>query len=426
MTNNYYSHAHYYAQYVDGLLGAFIIHDPDDPYLNDYDEEYTVILNDWHHTESSVLVDWYMSLDSDGDEPMPDIGLINGKNKYNCSLVSEGSQCVDVELEKFTFVYGKRYRLRIINASAFAAFFFSIDNHYLDVIEVEGTYVERYTVTCIPINAGQRYSVIVTADQEISNYWMRSAFHMGFYSSRPSTLEVYNKAIIHYEGADGVDPETGSWDDSTMLDWWDLDQLVDLKPYYFEPLPENTHTLVLALACTDDDNEVSMALVNGSSFTPDYNASTLDRVYNRIQEYDSRQNIYSFIYYGQVVDVIIINYDGGEHPFHMHSHKFWVIGSERFFTDYGISPENLNFVDPIQRDTVTVPEAGWAIIRFIVDSPGVWAFHCHIEWHVEAGLVAQFVELPDMIAQMNPPEEWKNLCKNQTTTITNQDTSFSL
>ncbi|CAG8755459.1 18196_t:CDS:2, partial [Acaulospora morrowiae] len=58
--------------------------------------------------------------------------------------------------------------------------------------------------------------------------------------------------------------------------------------------------------------------------------------------------------------------------------------------------------------------------------PGVWAFHCHIEWHVEAGLVAQFVELPDMIAQMNPPEEWKNLCNNQNTTITNQETSFSL
>ncbi|CAG8704283.1 3882_t:CDS:1, partial [Acaulospora colombiana] len=29
-----------------------------------------------------------------------------------------------------------------------------------------------------------------------------------------------------------------------------------------------------------------------------------------------------------------------------------------------------------------------------------------LQWHVEAGLVAQFVELPDLIAQMEPPEEW--------------------
>ncbi|CAG8782469.1 1601_t:CDS:1, partial [Acaulospora colombiana] len=55
--------------------------------------------------------------------------------------------------------------------------------------------------------------------------------------------------------ADDVEPETRFWNDSTMLDWWDLDQLVDLKPYYFKPLPENTHTIVLALSCTDDDGE---------------------------------------------------------------------------------------------------------------------------------------------------------------------------
>lgn len=38
----------------------------------------------------------------------------------------------------FNFVAGKTYRLRLINMSALAMFYFSIDNHTMDVIEVEG------------------------------------------------------------------------------------------------------------------------------------------------------------------------------------------------------------------------------------------------------------------------------------------------
>jgi hypothetical protein len=37
--------------------------------------------------------------------------------------------------------------------------------------------------------------------------------------------------------------------------------------------------------------------------------------------------------------------------------------------------------NPVRRDTVTVPAQGWTVIRFRADNPGVWMFHCHIEWH---------------------------------------------
>ena len=46
------------------MLGSFIVHDPKDPYLKDYDEEYTVLINWWYHNESSVLLE---SLFSPGD-----------------------------------------------------------------------------------------------------------------------------------------------------------------------------------------------------------------------------------------------------------------------------------------------------------------------------------------------------------------------
>lgn len=37
-----------------------------------------------------------------------------------------------------SFLPGKTYRLRVINMSGFSTFSFSIDNHTLDVIEVDG------------------------------------------------------------------------------------------------------------------------------------------------------------------------------------------------------------------------------------------------------------------------------------------------
>jgi iron transport multicopper oxidase len=42
----------------------------------------------------------------------------------------------------FNFETGKTYRIRIINMSGFATFFFSIDGHEMEIIEVDG--VSKY------------------------------------------------------------------------------------------------------------------------------------------------------------------------------------------------------------------------------------------------------------------------------------------
>lgn len=42
------------------------------------------------------------------------------------------------------------------------------------------------------------------------------------------------------------------------------------------------------------------------------------------------------------------------------------------------------------KDTVTVPDGGYTIIRFVANNPGFWLFHCHIEFHVEVGMALIF------------------------------------
>lgn len=47
---------------------------------------------------------------------------------------------------------------------------------------------------------------------------------------------------------------------------------------------------------------------------------------------------------------------------------------------------NRNFDNPPTKDTVTVPDGGYTVIRFFASNPGYWLFHCHISFHIEVGM----------------------------------------
>lgn len=103
-----------------------------------------------------------------------------------------------------------------------------------------------------------------------------------------------------------------------------------------------------------------------------------------------------------VVEIIIVDegvtFDAN-HPFHLHGHSFRVVGLRRLatettieqikaFDEAGLLKRNLKNA-PI-KDTVTVPDGGYTVIRFKADNPGYWLFHCHIEFHVEIGMALVF------------------------------------
>jgi hypothetical protein len=78
---------------------------------------------------SNVLLKQYLSPASQGDEPVPYTALLNGVGQGTCVLENT-TDC--------TYAYVKaapstckdpKTRLRIISASSFARFNFSIDNH---------------------------------------------------------------------------------------------------------------------------------------------------------------------------------------------------------------------------------------------------------------------------------------------------------
>lgn len=92
-----------------------------------------------------------------------------------------------------------------------------------------------------------------------------------------------------------------------------------------------------------------------------------------------------------IVELVLIDLnDPFTHPFHLHGHKFHVM-------DMGILDKNLTMDDilrngidrperfpknPSLKDTIQVPNAGYARIKFRADNPGFWIGHCHFDYHL--------------------------------------------
>jgi iron transport multicopper oxidase len=133
--------------------------------VHSYDDEYTVVLGDWYHTEHDVLLKQFISVSNPGGaEPVPGrclVCLFCG-NRICSSEMQESGLMYFVhnatylppvpgtspsgatsavgfnENATLPFVPGRTYRLRIINTSALAAFFFWIDGHEMRIIEADG------------------------------------------------------------------------------------------------------------------------------------------------------------------------------------------------------------------------------------------------------------------------------------------------
>jgi iron transport multicopper oxidase len=69
----------------------------------------------------------------------------------------------------------------------------------------------------------------------------------------------------------------------------------------------------------------------------------------------------------------------------------------------------------MRRDNWVLAAGGYTVIRFIADNPGVWIIHCHMEWHVDAGLTATIIEAPTQLQAQTFPPAMEQICDGQNT-----------
>ncbi|KAF8798631.1 laccase [Phlegmacium glaucopus] len=379
----FWYHSHHMTQYCDGLRGALVVYDPNDPHrsLYDFDAESTVItLADWYHTPAP----------SAGLVPTAQSTLINGKGRFAGGPTSP--------LSVIRVLPGIRYRFRLVSISCDPNFVFQIHGHTMTIIEVDGINVQPLVVDSIQIFAGQRYSFILKADQPISNYWIRANPNVG----TPFFIGGINSAILRYIGAPNVDPTTPDITSTNPMFETNLHPLSNPGAPGIPTPGAADVNLNLDIEFSFTDLQFS---VNNATFIP----PTVPVLLQILSGAQSAQDLLpsGSVYVLPPNKVIEISIPGGSigspHPIHLHGHAFDVIRSA--------GSSVYNFVNPVRRDVVSVGQAGDNVtFRFTTDNSGPWILHCHIEWHLNLGLAVVFAEDVPTIAKTNPPDAWDQLC----------------
>ncbi|PPQ88840.1 hypothetical protein CVT25_010439 [Psilocybe cyanescens] len=393
----FWYHSHYGTQYCDGIRGALVVYDPDDPHktLYDVDDETTVVtLGDWYHTPSPSL----------GFLPTADSHLINGKGRYPQGPLTDLA-VVNVE-------QGKRYRLRVVSMSCDAFYTFSIDDHPLTVIEADGeSVVPVRGIDALEIFAGQRYSVVLVANQPVGNYWIRSIPPPPDSNAAFRTFDEdgLNSAILRYKGANVHGQPSTKPTQINILRETQLHALINpMAPG--KPIEDggdkNIHINI------EFDEETRLFKLNGAIFMPPKVPVLLQLLTGTPPGQLLPEGSVYWLPRNKSISISVVpGKKDTPHPFHLHGHSFSVVRSAN-------TPEDpmpgYNYIDPVRRDTVNLGDADSGsnvTIRFTTDNPGPWIFHCHIDWHLERGMAIVFAEDPeDVPAVVRPPEQWQYLC----------------
>lgn len=438
-SGTYYYHGHQAAQIADGLFGPLVIHSKNERQLQEisYVSDRVVMVQDYYHDLSSGVLKTSLEPGNE-DTPSPDGALINGNNVYDCSTTEKMCDNTFARLPTIDLTSNANHRLRFINVGAFAWFEISLDEHSLAITEVDGTDVQPYYTTQMHLSPAQRYSTVVTTNSTTSDaFWLHARMIRHCFSNpkEPGEDTSTINAIVTYTSSSKQKrskievasplPTSQHWNDPYLVECRDMKHTNFVPKLAISPPLEPDHSYSVRTNLQIGAWRLQRGFFNGSSFRPNLKSPSLHRIMDGLLTDNDTflamdgPNDHAFHIENElvvqhesikVVDLIIQNFDEMNHPLHLHGHKFWVLGQgHAYFPGYEkLSPDLSN---PLRRDTATLEGFGWMLLRFVTDNPGIWAFHCHMAWHSESGLVMQFLSQPEVMITRDIPEANKKLCE---------------
>ena len=404
-TGTYWYHSHLGAQYSDGLRGVFIVEEND---VNDYpftfDEQLPLTVGDHYHLQSKEIMKSFKSrYNPTGAEPIPQNMLFNESRGVSWHVRPETT-----------------YYLRIVNMGMFVSQYLYIEGHEFTIVEVDGVYVEPVTVDSLYIAVAQRYGVLLRTKAKPAQESFRIVGVMDetMLDFLPPDLKVVSTSYLDYAAdarhpeplANGIDQFEKTVKAINPIDDYKLTTL--RKDVLFD---DPDYQIVLNFTMNNLGDGVNYAFFNGISYTPP-KVPTLYSVLSSGEHatnpaiYGSNTNTF-VLQDGEIVEIVVNNMDPGLHPFHLHGHTFQLISRSEGTDDdenpqiyNALNPHHTNFPEhPLVRDTVMVNSNGFAVLRFKANNPGVWFFHCHVDWHLEQGLAITLVESPMLIQEKQRP-----------------------
>lgn len=256
---------------------------------------------------------------------------------------------------------GERVRLRIINSAASTYFYLHSATGPLTIVAADGPPVRPANVNRLLIGMAETYDVIVTIPKS------------GSWEFRATAQDNSGHASVFLG--------TGS-------------------PRHAQALPSpNLYAMEHMLNSALQDHETPMSEMRNdarpgapyaflkSVRSTVHSGKTPRKITLRLTG-DMRRYIWSFngktlaeestipVQKGEVLRVELINDTMMHHPLHLHGHFFRLLNRHGDFS-------------PLKH-TVDVPPMGTRVIEFLANEEGDWFFHCHLLYHMDAGMARVF------------------------------------
>ena len=312
---------------------------------------------------------------------------------------------------EYLFSPGERVRLRIINGSAMSFFNIRIPGVRMSVVQADGKNVRPIEVDEFQIGTAETYDIVVDPTAEahtiVAEAMDRSGMAVATLTSRagarapvPSlrdpvllTMTDMGHGGMDHSGGDhsnmGHAPSTGGMDHGSMKmrDTFSVPPDVAVGPGV-DMVSANpadrmgdpglgldnvghkvlTYRDLTALEPNDDPRKPSRHMqIHLTGNMERYMWSFDGRKFNAVADQPIR------FAYNERVRVKLVNDTMMAHPIHLHGHFFELVnGADRMHQP--------------QKHTVIVQPGGSATFDLTADEPGDWAFHCHLLYHMHAGM----------------------------------------
>ena len=312
---------------------------------------------------------------------------------------------------EYLFSPGERVRLRIINGSAMSFFNIRIPGVRMRVVQADGKNVRPIEVDEFQIGTAETYDIVVEPTAEahtvVAEAMDRSGMAVATLTSRAgarapvpslrdpvllSMKDMGHGGMDHSGGGHsnmGHAPSTGGMDHGSikMRDTSSVPPDVAVGPGV-DMVSANpadrmgdpglglnnvghkvlTYRDLTALEPNDDPRKPSRHMqIHLTGNMERYMWSFDGRKFNAVADQPIR------FAYNERVRVKLVNDTMMAHPIHLHGHFFELVnGADRMHQP--------------QKHTVIVQPGGSATFDLTADEPGDWAFHCHLLYHMHAGM----------------------------------------
>jgi FtsP/CotA-like multicopper oxidase with cupredoxin domain len=393
----YWYHSHTMLQEQSGMYGAFIIHKRNVPSSLERAEgevEQVILLSDWtnenpHQIQRSLhnATDWYAvkkgSTQSYGEALVK--GYLGTKfvNEWKRMLAMD---VADVYYDQFwtngkqtavnpNFKAGQKVRLRIINGASSSYFWLQYAGGKMTVVATDGIDVNPVEVDRMIIAVAETYDVIVTIPENGSYEFKataedRTSFTSLFLGQGKGVEAPDLPKLNYFEGMkmmNGMMKTSGKMDDMGMQ--MSLQQM-DMNAVMYQEKWDTLTTLNYAMLKSPVKTTLPNVPFRELTFELTGNMNryiwTLDN--KTVSETDK-----ILIKQGENIRIILYNGSMMRHPIHLHGHFFRVLNGQGEYSPL----KNVLDIMPMERDTIEFHAS---------EKYGDWYFHCHILYHMMAGM----------------------------------------